>query len=132
MADNIEQQIPANTDPDARIAKSSEILRRMMFSLSSLEPEFDEVFATEADKDVAYKIAERFFDYYGKPDQVEPFVRALYQLDGAEPANRPAGDTGSQKTGRLATQRAILSAESSWGIGLGEPSYNQASPRMEP
>lgn len=37
-----------------------------------------------------------------------------------------------RKSGRLATQSAIIRSELFWGVGVGDPAFNQSSPRMEP
>lgn len=41
-------------------------------------------------------------------------------------------ELGTMTSGRLATQRAVLNSEILWGVGIGDPSYDQSSARVEP
>lgn len=41
-------------------------------------------------------------------------------------------ELGSTNVGRLAVLRSIIASETYWQVGIGDPSYNPASVRMEP
>lgn len=57
-------------------------------------------------------------------------IDVLHYLDARE--FRPMSPQSvTQESGRLATQRSIIRSELLWGTGIGDPEYNQASPRME-